>query len=308
MPIRRRTLGIALGALATLGLLGAVGYNYLDTALRSDATLYGDFNSTPEDAIAEGTFIRYVPVATDTLHTAGGHLRFGRAWIHEESHIGFGWMGKARLVPEGTYRLCFNLAEGKPEPGMSVPVRGGPQWIVDVQTGLRYDASNSYGEPWRYCRDVTRPFPASVSMTMVSDDSLRARIQQFAGAVHPPSPAATHHEAQAVVQDGGRTMLLTHTQWNGFRMLWISEQVDGNGASARWRVRRVMEYPDAPINYGVRYATCTVPGQAPAGTLVLKGLHPPQEDINSAWRVDAATADLAPVPVAGLTCGEMRPF
>lgn len=310
MPIRRRTLGIALGALAALGLLGAVGYNYVDTALRSDATMHGDFNDTPEEAMEEGTFIQFVPVAPDTLRTAGGRVRLGRAWIHEESHIGFGWMAKPTLVREGTYRLCFTLAEGEPEPGMSItlPLPGGRQWIVDVQTGLRYHMSRSGNGPWRYCRDVTRPFPASVSMALVSDDSLHAQMQQFVGAIHPPSPAATHHEAQAVVQDGGRTMLLTHTVWNGFRMLWISERMDGHGAYAQWRVRRVMEYPGAPINYGVRYATCTVPGQTPAGTLVLQGGLQPDQDINSAWRVDAATADLEPIPVAGLTCGKTRRF
>ncbi|HST57287.1 MAG TPA: hypothetical protein VLK84_01290 [Longimicrobium sp.] len=309
MPIRRRTLGIAFGALAALGLLGRVSYNYVDTALRADATIHGDFHFTPEDAMEEGTFIRYVPVATDTLRSAGGRLSFGRAWIHEESHIGFGWMAKPKLVREGTYRLCFNLVEGEPDPGMIMPVpKGASQWIVDVGTGLRYDGSGSYGDPWRYCRDVARPFPASVSMTLVTDDSLRARMRQFVGAVHPPAPAATHHEAQAVVQDDGRTMLLTHTEWNGFPMLWISERMDGDGASARWRVRRVMDYPGELILYGVRYATCTVPGQAPAGTLVLQGLHSPRDDINSAWRVDAATADLAPVSVAGLTCGETRQF
>lgn len=309
MRIRKRTLGIACGALAALGLLGALSYNYVDTVLRADATIHGDFNFTPEDAMEEGTFIRYVPVATDTLRAAGGRLRFGRAWIHEESHVGFGWMARPKLVREGTYRLCFNLAEGDPGPGMVVDeLMGAPEWIVDVQTGLRYDGTVSYGDPWCYCRDVAPPFPASVSMTMVMDDSLRARMQQFVGAVHPPAPTATHHRAQAVIQGGGRTMLLTHTEWNGFQMLWISERMDGDGVSVRWRVRRVMDYPDIPLNHGVRYATCTVPGQAPAGTLVIKGLQPQQDEINSAWRVDAATADLAPIPVAGLTCGKAQPF
>lgn len=304
-----RNLLVWAGVLGTLAAVPVVFMMWMAAAYAIDGSKSTDPHETAAHAIEAGTFVQYVHIVPDTLRTAWGNLPVDRGWIHEDTHLGYRWLVRPYTVREGTYRLCFTLAEedGEPAPGDDPLKQDRSRWLVDVETGLRFGSRSTIGGPWRYCRAVERPFPARVSVQLVEQDSLAARMQKFVGAVHPPAPRGTRHLAREATSAGGREMLLTRTEWNGLPMLWISEREPADGGAERWRVRRVMELPEQPLNYLLRFGNCARGGEPPRGTLILEGGNEGR-NINSAWRVDAASADLVPVPVEGLTCGPTRRF
>ena len=303
--MRRRTRILLLWTcvLTTLVLVGVIFMIWLGNAYATDGSRAIDGNRTAADAIAEGTFLQHVDVSPDTLRTAWGALSLGRGWIHEDSHLRFRWLVQRRLVREGTYRLCFTAA---PEPAGEDPLRRDrSRWLADAETGARYESTGGTDALWRYCRPVARPFPARVSVALVEEDSLRARMHRLVGAVYPPLPAAARLISEVPVQSGRREMRLARVEWNALPMLWISEREGGPDGTERWRVRRVMDHPEVPTDHELRFGPCSGPGERSIPTLVLQAGGDRQ--ISSAWRV-SASADLEPIPVAGLACGYTRPL